>query len=157
MNYIFPINSSPLQVIFADDDEDDHFFFEKALDEISIATDLTCFINGEDLIQFLSKNILHLPDIIFLDLNMPRKNGLDCLIEIKQNKKLQHIPVIIYSTAYHKDILDCLYESGAFHCIRKSSDGKQTKKTITAVLESILKKQNQHPSREEFALGFVEY
>jgi CheY-like chemotaxis protein len=157
MNYISPMNSAPLKIIFVDDDEDDHFFFEKALDEIAIPTHLTCFINGEDLMQFLSKNTLNLPDIIFLDMNMPRKNGLDCLIEIKQNKKLRHIPVIIYSTAYHKDILDCLYENDAFHCIRKSSDSKQTKKALTAVLESILKKQNQHPSREEFALGFVEY
>jgi CheY-like chemotaxis protein len=157
MNYISETYVPPLKIIFVDDDEDDHFFFEKTLAEINIPTDLTCMISGEVLMQFLSGNTFDLPDLIFLDLNMPRKNGSDCLIEIKENKKLRHIPVIIYSTAYHKDILDFLYKNGAFHCIRKSSESKQTKQTITAVLESVLNNQNQQPSREEFAMGFVEH
>lgn len=147
----------PLKIILVDDDDDDHFIFFKTLDEIAIPTELTCFVSGDSVLQFLSKNLLNLPDVIFLDLNMPRKSGSECLNEIKQNKKLNHIPVIVYSTAYHKDIVDCLYKSGAFFCMQKSAENKSTKKAITLALQSILENQTNQPSREKFTLGFVAY
>jgi len=96
--------NSALKIIFTDDDEDDHFIFKKVLEEIPVHTNLRCLNNGQALMQYLLQHTERLPDVIFLDLNMPRKNGPDCLIEIKGNDKLKHIPVVIYSTAFHKDI-----------------------------------------------------
>ncbi|HEY0031087.1 MAG TPA: response regulator, partial [Bacteroidia bacterium] len=105
--------SSPINIVLADDDKDDHFLFAKALQEMPVSTCLTPISDGEKLMRYLSENLKQLPDVIFLDLNMPRKNGSECLTEIKLNRRLQHLPIIIYSTSFHKDILDLLYKYGA--------------------------------------------
>jgi CheY-like chemotaxis protein len=68
-----------INILLADDDTDDCFFFEKALREISITTQLTSVSDGERLMDHLSKNLGKLPDVLFLDLNMPRKSGFECL------------------------------------------------------------------------------
>ena len=144
----------PFKIVFADDDEDDHLLFQKALDDIAIPTQIVAIKNGEKLMKHLLKNLLNLPDVIFLDLNMPRKTGTECLTEIKKNKKLRHIPIIIYSTGYHTDILDLLYKYGAVYCIRKSGKSKEIKKNITLALQLIIESKGLQPAREKFTLGF---
>ena len=68
-------------VLLADDDEDDRFFFAKALNQLAISTKLEVVADGEKLIAHLIKTVDQPPDILFLDINMPRKRGSDCLIE----------------------------------------------------------------------------
>ncbi len=148
--------NSPLKIVFADDDKDDHFIFAKALEDISIRTSLICINNGEKLMQYLSEQMHQLPDVIFLDLNMPRKNGSECLTEIKNNKNFKHIPFIIYSTSFHTDILDLLYKYGAFYCIRKSTNSVETKRMLKIALNAISEKKHLQPAREDFALGLAE-
>ncbi|MBC8048251.1 MAG: response regulator, partial [Fimbriimonadaceae bacterium] len=82
-----------INVLLADDDKDDRYFFDKALKQIPIATHLKTVADGEKLMDYLLKNDVPLPDVLFLDLNMPRKNGSECLAEIKRNEKLKEIPV----------------------------------------------------------------
>ena len=99
----------------ADDDQDDLELFIKALKEI----DDSCFCitanNGEDALHKLENEKNHPPDIIFLDLNMPKVNGRQCLKEIKLKEALRHIPVIIYSTsAERKDIQETTDLGAAF-------------------------------------------
>src|ERR1039457_5741545 len=91
---------TPLNILLADDDADDRFLFEKALKEIPITTHLTTVHDGDQLINYLSENSEHLPDLLFLDLSMPRKTGFECLSEIKENKKLNDLPVIMFSTSF---------------------------------------------------------
>jgi CheY-like chemotaxis protein len=93
----------PLNILLADDDKDDRLFFEKALAEIPIATHLTTVNDGEELMDYLEKNIDNLPDVIFLDLNMPRKNGYESLVEISENENLKDIAVVILSTSFPQD------------------------------------------------------
>ena len=66
---------TPINVLLADDDIDDISFFDKALKELAVSTHLTTVNDGDQLMNYLSENLEHLPDILFLDLNMPRKNG----------------------------------------------------------------------------------
>ena len=82
---------APLKILLAEDDRDDRELFEKALKEIPIATHLRTVSNGEELMDHLLKNLMDLPDVLFLDLSMPRKTGFECLIEIKEDKKLEEI------------------------------------------------------------------
>jgi CheY-like chemotaxis protein len=147
---------SRLKIILVDDDKDDHFIFEKTLKELPIPSDVVCINDGEKLMEHLSENINQLPDAIFLDLNMPRKNGSECLTEIKLNKKLKNIPVIIYSTSFHNDILDLLHKHGAYYCIRKSTDPVSTKKNLMMALKSIIDRKEHQPSREKFAPGVID-
>ena len=64
-----------MKILLADDDLDDLFFFKKALSEIPIETELTTAHDGEELMAYLTENSDHLPDVLFLDLSMPRKTG----------------------------------------------------------------------------------
>jgi CheY-like chemotaxis protein len=144
-----------LRIVFVDDDADDHFIFKKTLKEMGVSPELTILDNGEKLMEYLSKNLKQLPNVIFLDLNMPRKNGSECLTEIKHNKKLKDIPVIIYSTSFHHDILDLLYKCGAYHCIRKNTSNNETRKNIQYALQSVSSNKLIRPVREKFVLGTI--
>jgi len=143
-------------VVLADDDKDDHFLFARALSEVSPLSKFTGISDGEKLMSYLSENIKDLPGVIFLDLNMPRKNGSECLTEIKQNKILKKVPIIIYSTSFHDDIVELLYKYGASYCIRKPTDPATLKKIIKTALTEILQNKNVQPSREKFLLNFSE-
>lgn len=83
----------------ADDDQDDQELFIGALQQIDESCTCITAFNGEEAIQKLAAAEMDLPDIIFLDLNMPKINGKQCLAKIKASPALQHIPVIIYSTS----------------------------------------------------------
>jgi CheY-like chemotaxis protein len=121
-------------ILLADDDEDDCFLFGEALEEIQVATRLTTVRNGEQLLHLLESMKEELPHVLFLDLNMPRKNGWQCLEEIKRSEKLKKLKVIIFSTSFQQDVADQLYKNGAMHYIRKPGDFSQLKELILQVL-----------------------
>ena len=101
-----PINS----IILADDDRDDHDFFKDALMDIAPSVTLSIVENGDELLALLKH---YVPDFIFLDLDMPCKNGLECLTEIKSNTMLREIPVVIFSSTSRPVNIDTAYEMGA--------------------------------------------
>lgn len=117
-------------VLLADDDTDDCLLFKDAIEELPLSIHFTTVQNGERLMQLLNRNGLQLPDILFLDLNMPRKNGFQCLSEIKQNEKLKHIPVIIFSTSFEQRVVNLLYKAGAQHYLRKPNEFSKLKAAI---------------------------
>jgi len=149
------MDSRPLQLLLADDDDDDCFLFEEALSEIEVPTHLTTVHNGEQLMQLLTKTTGDLPHVLFLDLNMPRKNGFQCLDEIKQNEKLKNLSVVIFSTSFQEHIADELYKSGAQHYICKPNSFAQLKNVIHQVLTlPVGKAANSTPStKENFVLA----
>jgi CheY-like chemotaxis protein len=124
------MNSKQLNILLADDDEDDRYFFDKALKELPISSNLTILPDGEKLMNYLSGNSGHLPDVLFLDINMPRKNGIECLSEIKHSKKLKDIPVVMFSTSNSWDTISQLFKSGAHVYIHKPGDFTQLKEVI---------------------------
>jgi CheY-like chemotaxis protein len=139
--------NDPLNILLADDDKDDRFFFEKAVNEIQIVTAVKTVNDGEQLMDYLLANLIHLPDLLFLDLNMPRKNGFECLSEIKGNEQLLHIPVIMFSTSYPRDIvyeqdmINRLYRIGAQNYIRKPGEFIKLKQVIHNVLLQVTGKK----------------
>lgn len=137
-------------ILLADDDQDDRFFFNEALKGLQIKTSLTTVGNGEELIKWLTSRTQQLPDIIFLDLNMPRKNGSECLVEIKANALIRHIPVIIYSTALYDGIADLLYKNGAHYYLKKCEFSLLTN-GIQEVLTSLEENPDQ-PAWDNFIL-----
>ncbi len=111
--------STPLILLLADDDADDRFFFKKAVEAISPLPEFTTVSDGQKLMDYLNAHLDTLPTVIFLDLNMPRKNGLECLVEIKSNENLKHIPVVAYSTSLRDETADVLYDNGAHYYLHK--------------------------------------
>jgi CheY-like chemotaxis protein len=138
---------APLHILLADDDVDDRFFFDKALKEIPIYTDLVTVYNGEQLMKYLGENTDNLPDLLFLDLSMPRKTGFECLSEIKENMKLKDLPVIMFTTSFtrgidfEENLKNTLYRMGAMDYIRKPGDFKELKQVIHQTLRSVLVKE----------------
>ena len=84
-----------------DDDDDDREFFCEAIDKIDSSIHCVTIENGEKALQYLKNEQQVMPDYIFLDLNMPKINGKECLIQIKNIDHLKQIPVIIYTTSNH--------------------------------------------------------
>ena len=138
-----------LQLLLADDDEDDCLFFKEALAELPVATHLTTVQDGEQLMQWLTTNTGPLPQALFLDLNMPRKGGYECLVEIKADQQLQQIPVIIFSTSFEKEVADLLLKKGAISCIRKPTDFSQLKQVIQQALTLITPGNGSYSVTEE--------
>lgn len=142
---------NPLTILLADDDKDDRFFFEKAVNEIIIATTLKTVNDGEQLMDYLFATLNHLPDILFLDLNMPRKTGFECLTEIKGDKDLKDIPVIMFSTSYPRDLvyeqdmISRLYRIGAQNYIRKPGEYIKLKEVIQNTLLQVRGKTKYNP------------
>ena len=138
---------TPLHILLADDDTDDCLFFEKALKETNIESYLTTVRDGEELMDYLSKNSDHLPDMLFLDLSMPRKTGFECLSEIKENEKLNNLPVIVFTTSFARGIdfeqslINTLSKLGAQEYIRKPGDFEQLKQIIHKALSLLLEKR----------------
>ena len=130
------MDSKPIQIILADDDESDRTNFMDALEESRIKT-VVCTVNdGVELMELLSKEDTPVPHLLFLDLNMPRKNGLECLKEIRQSEKLKNVAVAIYSTSsYEKDIEET-FQEGANVYIKKPTDFKVLKSVLDKVLSA---------------------
>ena len=85
-------------VVLADDDRDHAIIFKKVLGMVDPSRHLTIVRDGEELIRLLSSFV---PELLFLDLNMPCKNGLECLQDIRQNLRLNDLPVVVYSSSTH--------------------------------------------------------
>ena len=141
-----------LNILLADDDKDDRFFFDKALKALPIPTQLTTVEDGQELMDYLTKNSENLPDVLFLDLNMPRKKGSECLSEINLHPKLKYLPVIIYSTSLHENVADQLYKNGAYYYVQKT-DFVELEKLLHFILTMMMKKNITRPTRENFVLN----
>lgn len=124
----------PFKILLAEDDTDDCVFFEKALMSINLLTHLTAVHDGEELMNHLNDKQELLPDIIFLDINMPRKNGLECLTAIKKNQLLRNIPVVMLSTSNSEIMISSAFSKGANIYIRKPGDITNMKQVISHAL-----------------------
>ena len=120
-------------IIVADDDSDDRELFEEAATFADPGISITLAHDGEELMdQLLNRSLL--PDMIFLDLNMPRKNGKECLTEIRAIDRLHGIPVIIYSTSLNPSDIEETFNQGARHFFRKPNSFEELKQILFKLL-----------------------
>jgi CheY-like chemotaxis protein len=143
-------------IFLADDDEDDQLFFQEALKEIKFPTKLTLANNGIELMAALDKTVpAPQPYVIFLDLNMPLKNGFECLKEIRETPKLKSIPVIIFSTTSNGSAIDKTYSLGANYYVCKPSSHTLLIKAIETLLEFELWGKTKQIQKENFVLSLT--
>jgi len=107
------LQSDPIRILLAEDDPDDRQFFQEALTEAQISSKLTTVEDGLQLTKYLAEADGQTPDIIFLDINMPYKNGKECLKEIRSNSSFKHVPVIMFSTSSYKTDIEETFANGA--------------------------------------------
>jgi len=135
-------------IFLADDDADDRMFFGDALKQVTILTQLTLSNDGLELMHNLETVI---PDVIFLDLNMPRKNGFQCLEEIRNTPQLKDIPIVIFSTTANDDAVNKAHQLGANYYICKPHSFELLVKAIETALTLVMWPKPQ-PPRENFIL-----
>jgi CheY-like chemotaxis protein len=128
------MHTTPLHIMLADDDEDDRLFFKEAFEEVKIKYRITTFNDGAQLMDYLQQPENPLPDIVFLDLNMPLKSGIECLREIRQDGRLKTLSVAIYSTSSSEQDIEDTFISGANVYIRKPNDFARLKKILSDVV-----------------------
>jgi CheY-like chemotaxis protein len=131
-----------MKILYADDDIDDCQLLFEALYQIDPS--ITCIManDGREALKILRQGS-ELPDYIFLDVNMPVMDGKACLIELKKDKHLKNIPVIIYSTTTNKSEIYKLFELGASDYIRKPNSFEELCKTLRT---KVMKLKSHHPT-----------
>ena len=144
----------PISILLADDDKDDCLLFQDALEELPLQTHLSVVNNGEQLMTYLHKE-KETPTVLFLDLNMPRKSGLECLAEIRRIQKLKNIPVVIFSTSGSEIAIEKTYTLGATYFICKPRSYGLLKKAIETILSFDSGLLAQQPPKEEYFLQFA--
>ena len=143
------MNPTSKHIFLADDDEDDCLLFKDAIDELELPVLITTVNDGDQLMKYLSLVHANLPHALFLDLNMPRKNGFNCLKEIKATEPIAAIAVIIFSTSYEPGIAELLYNHGAHYYICKPADFSGLKKVIDRTF-TLLDETSMQPPKENF-------
>jgi CheY-like chemotaxis protein len=119
-------SDEPIQVLLAEDDPDDRELVAQALDESRWRTELHIVEDGEDLMDYLHRRKTYAsdtdsprPDLILLDLNMPRKNGREAVREIKADANLRQIPVVVLTTSKSDEDIFFCYDAGVNSYVTK--------------------------------------
>jgi CheY-like chemotaxis protein len=141
----------PIRILLADDDEADRLLFKEAFEELKILSAVSFVHDGEQLLNYLSTTEA-LPQLLFLDINMPRKNGLECLIEIKNNPALKDILIAIYSTSSSENDIEEAFLSGANVYIHKPNDFNTLKKVLEKAVMTAYQYQEPPFKKENFLL-----
>lgn len=128
------LTKTQMQILLCDDDEDDRMFFSDAMKELKMQNVLTVFETGLELMDYLHHPDTLLPHILFLDINMPCKTGLECLKEIREHAKFKDLVIAIYSTSSTEEDIETTFTNGANIYIRKPSEFEKLKKTIHHIL-----------------------
>ncbi len=137
-------------ILLADDDADDRLIFEEALSDLSLKVSFKAVENGLKLMQLLKCESQILPDIVFLDLNMPLQTGHECLKEIKADTRFKNLTVVIYSTSLNLETVDELYEDGADYYICKPGAYGTLKRILQKAIALVGQKSGKRVSKNEF-------
>lgn len=143
----------PIHVLVADDDENDRLFFKEAFEEIKIKTVIETVNDGLELMEHLRLPEVTLPHVLFLDLNMPRKGGMECLKEIKSNERFKDISIAIYSTSASEEDIEDAFVEGANVYIKKPDDFEKLKGILSEIITINWQYQTSGLNRENFLLS----
>jgi CheY-like chemotaxis protein len=146
------MENAPFRILLADDDEGDQLLFKEAMGALYINHRLHIVNNGMQLMDYLKEQNVILPHLIFLDLNMPRKNGLECLKEIRSDERFKDISIAVYSTsAAEKDIEETFF-NGANVYIKKPNNFTILKQLLCKAVKATYLQQELTSDRKNFFL-----
>ena len=142
-----------IKILVTDDDEDDREFFAEAVSDLQLNNPVEFCKNGLELIKRLYDTSAEVPDIIFLDLNMPILSGFETLQQIREDSKFKNIPVIaIYSTSATEDSIKSTFGLGANAYIVKPISFSDLKKLLKKVIETDWKEKVKDTRLESFVI-----
>ena len=137
------------KLIIADDDHDDQILLKEALEDFEFPPLTEMVSDGCQLTDALENELL--PDLILVDLNMPNKNGIECLLEIRSNNKYEKLPIIVLSTSKDPHDIEACFNSGATLFYSKPYTFKELKTLVHSILSINWNVFFDHrPSKQEF-------
>lgn len=142
-----------LHIVLAEDDLDDRNFFKSVFRDIKIDHTFKLFEDGIELMAYLNDTD-SLPHIIFLDLNMPGKSGMECLREIRADKRLRDIAIAIYSTSSSPEHQEETFIAGANIYIKKPNNIDTLRKIISDTIYINWQYVTDGLDRENFMISY---
>jgi CheY-like chemotaxis protein len=128
-------NPKQYRIVLAEDDEDDRFLFNQAVSQVKADVSLKMVDNGEKLLEYLSRlEPEDLPHMIFLDLHLPKRNGIQCIRELRSNRAFNSIPIIMFTTSGQSPDVEASTKFGANMYIRKYDNFATLVNTLNGLL-----------------------
>lgn len=138
-------------VLLAEDDDDDYLIFSLAVDELtSVRVTLKRAENGDILMRLLDEKN---PDLLFLDLLMPCKDGRQCIREIRANRKFDSLPIIVYSSMSDLESIEFCYREGTNLYARKPSSLSDLKAILEKIFSMDWKRMLYYPPMSQFVIN----
>src|ERR1043165_487897 len=144
-------NDDMIRIAIVDDDKDEHELFVQSLKKLNLPHIVYRASGCHDLFTTLDEEIL--PDLIFMDINMPLPNGLECLKRLKKHARYKHIPVVMYSVSSASEDIEKAYQGGAHYYIVKPYAPANLPSTLRKVLEHDWKKIHSVPEHSAFVIN----
>lgn len=137
-------------ILLAEDDDDDYLIFTVAIQDTKLAVAITRAENGDELMKLLEESI---PDILFLDLEMPCKDGKQCLKEIRANQKYDELPIILYTSYREPGSVEFCFRQGANLYVIKPSSISELSEILRRILTIDWKQLMYFPPKSEFVIN----
>jgi CheY-like chemotaxis protein len=121
-------------LLLVDDDRDELRILSYALQDAGIdckCTWATCPLQALDILQYLS------PDFIFMDYSMPKMNGIECIARIRERKRCDRVPIVLYSSELSDTLIKHARETGAQYCLKKTSDTLSLNRQLQMIFSQI--------------------
>lgn len=129
--------SQPIEILLVEDDPGDVLMTQEAFNDYKIANRLSVVSNGEDAIAYMRKQGrfagVATPDLVLLDLNLPRRDGREVLLDVKRDPHLRRIPVVILTTSEAEEDVIAAYDLHANAYVRKPVDFDQFVAAVRAI------------------------
>jgi len=152
-NYINKMGEIAKHILLAEDDQDDVVIFELAINEVNKEYRLPVYMrhakDGEILFVLLKENV---PDILFLDINLPCRDGLSCIREIRKNKEYDGLPVIMYTAHKQEAKIEDAFRNGANYYVVKSNTIPELAEKLKKICSIDWKTYMHYPPRDQFVL-----
>lgn len=137
-------------ILIAEDDNDDFNFLSSALGDLQMTVIISRAENGEILIKILNEKI---PDLLFLDVLMPLKDGKECLKEIRANRRFDSLPVIMYTSLHDIRTIEFCYREGSNFFVCKPNTYKELLDVLNKILAIDWKKMMYYPPLSQYVLN----
>ena len=128
------MTSQPVEILLVEDNEDDVVIIQEVFADVVLGTLINVVRDGEEALAYLQRKgkykVARMPEIVLLDINMPKKNGFEVLEAMKKDPRLQSLPVIMLTTSHREEDVIRSYANGACSYIHKLVDLDEFKQLI---------------------------
>jgi len=143
-NYIYSLpqimkNFPKIKIALVDDDNDEMFLFQSALDEIDVNYSFYYFKSSDEFSTAIATKQLS-PDIVFIDMHMPKKNGLELVQEMRKDKNFDKIKSVIYSNSVSEVVIQAFRSLGTTDFIIKPPDIAEMKSILKKLIDTFIEK-----------------